>query len=61
MLKVHKAEIIISVEEKMSNYGGKINEEYDILKRVDMELKVDPHIQRIMDNLTEFGVINIER
>ena len=59
--QVQKAEVIISVEEKVSNLGEIIKEEYGSLKKTAMELKVDNLLQQLMDNATEFGAIHMER
>ena len=49
------------MEEKVSNLGGIIKEEYGSLEKTAMELEVDHLIQQLMDNATEFGAIHMER
>lgn len=61
LLQVKKAKMIITMEEKLSGFGKVIKKEYETIKRVELNLNIDPLLQQIMDDLLEFGVIDVKR
>ena len=58
---MQKAEIIIAVEEKLASLGAVIRQQHEATKKINLEFRVDPLLQQVMDDLVEFGVISIKR
>lgn len=60
-LQVQKAEIIISVEEKIANFGQSIRSEHDSFNTIHMAVTFDTLIEDLKQGLEKLGEVNIDR
>lgn len=60
-LQVQKAEIIISVEEKIANFGQSIRSEHGSFNTIHMAVTFDTLIEDLKQGLEKLGEVNIDR
>lgn len=58
---VQRAEMIVSVEEKMSGFGKTIRDENDNFRVVSMGMSFDPLIEDLKQGLEQFGNVFVDR